>query len=137
MITQGYVLICFSGEYGDRDERLLSFSEDREELEKIAFEENQKISKLKKQYESTEEARLLYTNKYHDFLQKNDIKSYPNLSQIEAFFKEFPIPDELEDLMFETSEEDEDREIFYLAEVDSYDFDRYYAVRKLAGFTRE
>jgi len=135
MITQGYVLVRISGEYEDKTKDLLVFSENKEELEKIAFEENSKISKLKEQYDKTEESRLDYTNKYHKFLEENNVDRHPDEYQLQAFLEEFPIPDELTDLIFETSEYDWDSEVFYLAEVDTYDFDNYYTVYKLVGFT--
>jgi len=139
MISTGYILVYNTGEYEDRRQTLLVFSENRNELKEIENQKNAEIMRLRERFTDTESFRNIYldfVDEYRSKLIPGNNLEYLTAAQLNIFLEQFPIPEELEDLVFavyETSEDDGENEIGYIQVIDHEELFSYYSIRELQG----
>lgn len=139
MISSGYILVYNTGEYEDRRQTPLVFSENRDELKEIEIQKNAEIMLLRDRFTNTESFRNIYldfADEYRSKLLPGNNLEYLTVAQINTFLEQFPIPEELEDLVFavyETSEDDGENEIGYIQVIDQEELFSYYSIRELKG----
>lgn len=135
MITKGYVLVYCFGEYEDSYERLLGFSENRDELKQIEIERNAEIMKLRERFSDTEILRKEYMTNFDTYRISHSLDDSMNLNadQLQEFLNLFPIPEELEDLISSYYEEDDGVITGSVEQINYDELYSYYYVRELAG----
>jgi hypothetical protein len=139
MISTGYILVYNTGEYEDRRQTFLVFSENRNELKEIENQKNAEIMRLRERFTDTESFRNIYldfVDEYRSKLIPGNNLEYLTAAQLNIFLEQFPIPEELEDLVFavyETSEDDGEKEIGYIQVIDHEELFSYYSIRELQG----
>lgn len=139
MISTGYILVYHTGEYEDRHETHLVFSENRNELKEIENQKNAEIMRLRERFTDTESFRNIYldfVDEYRSKLIPGNNLEHLTAAQLNTFLEQFPIPEELEDLVFvvyETSEDDGENEIGYIQVIDHKELFSYYSIRELQG----
>ncbi len=135
MISKGYILVHCLRDSEKHYKNLLLFSTDYYELKEIENEFNSKQFELRKRISDTESFRKIYFEFYNRWSKRNYFHlGQPNKEEFNLFIKEFPIPEELEDLVLEKVWTDSNgNELCYLEEPDFEKSQSYYSIRELQG----
>lgn len=131
MITKGYLLVHSDCTPYEPNETIIAFSENKNELDRIAIVKNQQIDELLNRFRSSLEKIKIYEDKFDNFCGVNNYEI--SKEKFQEWIKNNPIPENLTDFIkFIENEEYLTKEYnVYFNSVQEHEIEQHYYVQSL------